>query len=158
MEAMALLTADDDQLPMQDHDDVQALAASTPRLALNAVERRAITELVSDPSGTVITNTRDRATGLAGADRHGVRLRSLARATAVAEATLQQMNLLLVTAIRTHDLETAKALSKLVDGANHRYCELTAQLSLEDDGARRHPVLFIAAANEVNVGDGGTPR
>ncbi len=155
---MALLTADDDQLQVQAHDDVQTLAATAPRLAFNAIESRAITELVRDPSGTVITNTRDRATALAGPDRDAVRLRSLARAAAVAEATLQQMNLLLVTAIRTHDLDTAKALSKLVDGANRRYCELAAQLGLEDDGARHHPVLFIAAANAVNVGAGGEPR
>ena len=122
---------------------------TSSRLGFNALEQRALTQLVDDPSGSMVSVSQERATALAGGDRDGVRLRALARAVALAEATHQQITVLLMAAVRTKEFETAKVLDKLLTGSNRRYCELMEQLCSESRGIRRQPVLFVAAASRT---------
>lgn len=152
MEAMGLASRDDGRV-----DPLPTKPASTARLAFNRLEHRALTNLVNDPSGSTVAAAQERATALAGDDRDGVRVRALARAAALAESHHQQLSLLLVTAIRTRDFDSAKALDRLLTGSNRRYCELMEQLGREGHRARSQPVFVVAAANQFNL-DLGEPH
>ena len=81
MEAMGLLRRDVDDGDSRP-DAAECARPTSSRLGFNALEQRALTQLVDDPSGSMVSVSQERATALAGGDRDGVRLRALARAGA----------------------------------------------------------------------------
>jgi hypothetical protein len=126
---------------------------TTPRLALSPVETASVTQLLAGGEEALLDHVRARAGAFVSADGDGVRLRSLARAAALAEVQMGQMSALLSAALSQRDEPGAKLLDKLLTSATKRFTMLMDELRAERQGGRRS-VLVVGAAQHVHVGAG----
>jgi hypothetical protein len=127
--------------------------APVPRLALSPIEAFSVTQLLANGEEAVLEHVRARAGAFASADGDGVRLRSLARATAIAEAQMAQLSALLSATLGQRDETTAKLLDKFLTSTTRRFTMLMDELRAERQGGRRS-VLVVGAAQHVHVGAG----
>jgi hypothetical protein len=142
--------ADTDDFPELDAHAV----ANAPALGLSECERRSVEELVSGRPGATARFVSERAAALAVDTAGDVRRRSLARAIAVQEAVLSQLNLLLVSSVARKDADATKLLDRALNGATSRFALLVAELRADHSSGKR-TLVQVGVANNVTVSGGG---
>lgn len=133
-------------LPVRSHAPVEQPLQG---LAFSELERAAMTGLVNGGEAQVLEHAKARAAAFTGADGAKVRMRSLARAVAVAETQMNELNALLLKVLMNRDFTAAKAVSACARDATRRFVTLMDELRVESQGGRR-AVLVVGAA-QVNV-------
>jgi hypothetical protein len=119
-------------------------------LAFTEFERRAVTGLVNGGEARVLEHAKARAAAFTRPDGAQVRIRSLARAVAVAETQMNEFNALLVKVLMNRDFAAAKLVNVCARDATRRFVTLMDELRVESQGGRR-AVLVVGAAAQVNV-------
>jgi hypothetical protein len=119
-------------------------------LAFTELERRAVTGLVKGDEAQVLEHAKSRAAAFTGPDGAQVRIRSLARAVAIAETQMNEFNALLVKVLMNRDFTAAKVVNVCARDATRRFVTLADELRVECQGGRR-AVLVVGAAAQVNV-------
>lgn len=118
-------------------------------LAFTELERRAVTGLVNGGEAQVVEHAKSRAAAFTSPDGAQVRLRSLARAVAIAETQMNEFNALLLKVLMKRDFTAAKAVNACARDATRRFVTLMDELRVESQGGRRTVVMVGAA--QVNV-------
>jgi len=122
-----------------------------PSLALNPVERMAVSELLTGDARSLVAHVAQRATALASDDGPLVLRRSLARAVAVAEAQMHELSALLAAAVAKRDESGAKLLERQVNSATQRFRLLADQLLATFQGGRRSVLVVGQAGSQVSI-------
>jgi hypothetical protein len=120
-----------------------------PKVALTAVERIAVTRLVTGDPEPVVAHAVDRASALS--TDESCRRRTLAKALAIADTQAQQFSAALVDAVAKRDDDAARMLDRLLKGATRRVCWLSEALMADFAGGKKS-VLVIGRAEQVTVG------
>jgi flagellar basal body P-ring protein FlgI len=123
-------------------------ASQRPKLALSALERRAVTALVAGENAADLERyVSERASAYATGNSE-VRRRAISRALAVQDALVQQLSALLAGATAVRDDKLITTLDRALNSATARYRSLIDQLRIESSTTRR---VLIAAKGAVVI-------
>jgi hypothetical protein len=119
--------------------------------SLTDIEALSVTQLVSGGDGDIAAHVRARAGALAGGDGVNVRIRCIAKALALVETQLAQVQALLAQAIARRDVEGATLLDRMSVGATKRMCALLQEHRAERIRAAQRLSFWSAPARVTGV-------
>lgn len=140
-------------------DNVHALAQSddayaAPRLGLSSLDKLSLEALVAGDVAGVAELARGLAEALAGPDQDQVRLRTLARAIAIARTQQSLLEAMLIERLAKRDAGGVELVDRVLRGLVGRLVKLTDAHRLESSQQRRVAV-HVGHADHVTVEGAG---